>query len=408
MAEVSTRQQMAQRLEAVMTRSYETLKDELRLERNHSLLKTYLVEAHSASGANHDAMLNLITTEFQQRGPRKVSREIHVAETQDEDLFTVTGNLGRGVVVLYVDTTDSRFWLTHALSKSDIADKTMTTMVSASSSLDTAWMPIEMLKSVMSMGESRGIALDFDRRYLDHIPVRKGRGEPIRDPDGRRTREQNPVVSAHHLEYAKLQLWGNGSDRILNALKEAELTNSTTLSKVRLRNVDDEDDEKFALSDVKYDGKITGRGNSFDTYNHLLLAVRDTYAATVRRTETTFRLSWEGEATPSRKGEPFHIRLGLYGISNLEHFCARIFSGSDPFRLMALPIRRNANFYTASAVDLHVNQRIDFEVSRKVLTAYLPQRACGNTLLRLYTNLQHYFSSDVEAVNGSGERVFGF
>lgn len=27
---------------------------------------------------------------------------------------------------------------------------------------------------------------------------------------------------------------------------------------------------------------------------------------------------------------------------------------------------------------------------------YLPENSCGNTILRLYTNLQHYFDSNVK------------
>lgn len=406
--EVTTRREMADLLESVMTSSYDRLKDELRLERNHSLLKTYIVEAHLASRASHDDLYRIISQEFKSAGRKKSASGMRAAETKDADLFVISGSTKFGVVSFFIDTTDPRFWLAHALSKSDTSDQAMNGVISGSSALDTAWMPIELLESVMKMGESRGIGLDFDRRYLDHVSRRKGPGEPVQSPVTRHEPERNPVNAETHLEYAKLQLWGNGADKILSALKTANLENSTTLSKVRLRNADSADDNLFALSDIKFDGKVTGRGSSFDTYNSLLVSVRDTYADTIRKTENTFQLSWEGAANPTRLGEPFHIFLGRIGVTNLEHFCARIFSGADPFRLMALPIRRNADFYTASAVDLHVNQTIDFEISRNYLTAYLPKHACGNTLLRLYTNLQHYFSSDVKAVHGSGETIFSF
>ena len=393
-----------------MTRSYDELKDELRLQRNHSLLKTYLLEAHTATDANHEQLFLLVSAAFGYAGRNHGRTSLTVSETKEEDLFYVTGSNRRGIVSLFVDTTDSRFWLAHALSKSDASDSTINGVLSSSSAIDSAWMPIELLESVMDLGESRGLALDFDRRYLDYYPKRKSKSSPIDIEVGRKVaRETTSVIDDKHLEYAKLQLWGNGSERILDALNKANLTNSTTLSKVRLRNEDDVDDGQFALSDVKYDGKITGRGTSFDTYNALLLSVRNRYAQTIRTTEERYQIRWAGGSNASeRKGEPFYIKLGEHGINNLEHFCARIFSGADPFRLLALPVKRNANFYTASAVDLHVNQRIDFEVTRDLLTAYLPGNVCGNTLLRLYTNLQHYFSSDVKAVHGSGERVFAF
>jgi len=397
---------MAEMLESIMTRSYESLKDELRLDRNHSLLKTYIIEAHTAARANHDELFQIMQGAFLHSNSQKTIPNITIKETQEEDLFVVRGSSRQGLFTFYIDTTDPRFWLTHAVAKSSTSDRAVDNLLSGSSSLDSAWMPIELLESVMKLGTSRGIGLDFDRRILDKEPVRSITNKPLDPhPDGR-IRENNPISTNTHLEYAKMQLWGSGADRILDALKEAKLTNSTTLSKVRLRNEDEGDSEMFALSDIKFDGKVTGRGTSFDTYNSVLLAVRSQYSKVIHDTESTFRLDWDGAEGKPLKGEPFHIMLGEYGISNLEHFCARVFSGLEPFRLMGLPIRRNSNFYTASAIDLHVNQKLDFEISRKKLTAYLPKNACGNTLLRLYTNLQHFFSSDVKAIYGSGEAVF--
>jgi hypothetical protein len=37
---------------------------------------------------------------------------------------------------------------------------------------------------------------------------------------------------------------------------------------------------------------------------------------------------------------------------------------------------------------------------------YLPQGTCGNTMTRLYTNLQHYYDSQVTLISGSGESIF--
>jgi hypothetical protein len=407
-ASVKNRQEMASRLEHFMTSSYDELKEELRLERNHSLLKTYLIEAHSATTATHDQLFQIISKAFVQSGRKKSPTALVVAETEEADLFTVAGNTRTGILSLFIDTTDPRFWMVHAISKSDTSDHAINGILEGSSALDSAWMPIELLKDFMTLGESRGLGLDFDRRFIDHVPKRRSSSEPLGARQAGVEREKNPVDLGDHLEYAKLQLWGSGADRILAALAGANLNHSTTLSKVRLRNENEEDVEQFALTDVKFDGKVTGRGSSFDTYNNVVLSVRNKYSTVIRDTEDIHQLRWEDGPAPIRKGRPFILNLGESGVSNLEHFCARVFSGTDPFRLIALPVRRNANFYTASAIDLHVNQKIDFEITRKFMIAYLPAHACGNTLLRLYTNLQHYFSSDVKAVDGSGKSIFNF
>jgi hypothetical protein len=400
--DINNRQAMADRLQSVMTKSYYDLKDELSLQRNHSLVKTYLLEAHSSTKSSHRDIFRLLQSAFETAKRRGKQKPILIRETADNDLFTVEGTFGQGNFVFYIDTTDKRFWIAHSISKSETSDLAIAAILSSSSRLDSMWMPMELLESMLTYGTSRGLALDFDRRYLDRTPKRsrsKGKDAP----------EWEPINSGHHLEYVKMQLWGEGATRILKALKEADLTSSTTISKVRVKTEDDTHDDLFSLTDVKYDGKVTGRGTSFDIYNALLVDVLGRYSQMIRKAENTFRIHWEAESGSTRvHGQPFYIRLGEEGVTNLEHFCAKIFSGTEPFRLMGLPMRRNPNFYTVSAVDLHVNQRIDFEVSRKTLSVFLPNRACGNTLLRLYTNLQHYFSSDVKAIDGSGSEVFKF
>lgn len=400
---------MADRLESVMNKAYDDLKDELHLKRNHSLVKTYLLEAHNSSGFSHDAIFTLLKETFSE-GPGSRRPAASVSETQEDNLFTVSGSRSRGEFFFFIDTSDSRFWLAHAISKSDTSGAVIDSALSGTDNIDSAWMPMELLNYIQTLGTSRGLALDFDRRYMDRPIVRRGKATPLdADESGRTQHEKSDISIGDHFEYIKMQLWGEGTNRILGALKDAGLTNSTTISKVRLRTESEDNSDLFSLADIKYDGKITGRGSSFAVYNGLLTEVLNRYADTVRSAEDKFRIHWRAESGRGKMfGQPFYIHLGPKGISNLEHFCAKLFSGGEPFKLMGIPIRRNSNYYTISAVDLHVNQRVDFEVSRNTLSVFLPQKSCGNTLLRIYTNLQHFYSSDVDAIDGSGSRVFAF
>ena len=47
------------------------------------------------------------------------------------------------------------------------------------------------------------------------------------------------------------------------------------------------------------------------------------------------------------------------------------------------------------AVDLHTGDPIDLEVTPSTIRIYLPKGSCGNTVLRIYVNLQHYFDSAI-------------
>jgi hypothetical protein len=50
-----------------------------------------------------------------------------------------------------------------------------------------------------------------------------------------------------------------------------------------------------------------------------------------------------------------------------------------------------------------VTNRITFEITPEFMRVYLPDGSCGNTIIRLYTNLQHYYDSLVVLAAGGGE-----
>lgn len=414
--EVRNRIEMADRLQAVMNTTYDELTQELRLKRKHSMLKTYLIESHTSENASSDEVFETVTRAFAE-SPLRSGRNVTTNRTDDTDLFIVHGVARSEDFIFYLDAADRRFWVAHSISKSRISDVEVSALTSRSSILDSAWMPIELLNSLAPLGESRGLALDFDRRYVDAPVVRRRRAATQSTPPQSdlskmslklADEEVQPVSRGQHLDYVKMQLWGRGADRILDALDRASLKQSTTLSKVRLKTEDSDDSQQFSLADVKFDGKLTGRGSSFGLYSGIVGSVVRKYAEAVRAAEHKFDMHWEQNSYGSKMaGEPLYIKLGE-GLTNLERFCSRVFSGAEPFRLLGVPIRRSETMCSVSAVDLHVMQRLDFEITTSTMSVFLPHSTCGNTLLRLYTNLQHYFSSDVKAIDGNGAGVFSF
>ena len=104
-------------------------------------------------------------------------------------------------------------------------------------------------------------------------------------------------------------------------------------------------------------------------------------------------------------GEPLGITFSK-PISDMTVFLDRVFSGTVPFRLSGVPVKISDAMYRVTAVDLHVSQVLTFEVAPEFMRVYLPQGTCGNTLSRLYTNLQHYYDSLVTFSTGDGEQLF--
>ena len=73
---------------------------------------------------------------------------------------------------------------------------------------------------------------------------------------------------------------------------------------------------------------------------------------------------------------------------------------------MGLPIATGPHSFRVNAIDLHVGKRMSFELSPEFMRVYLAPGGCGNSLARLYTNLQHHYNSQIEAVDGSEQPAF--
>jgi hypothetical protein len=207
-----------------------------------------------------------------------------------------------------------------------------------------------------------------------------------------------------------MQLWGNRAAEILQTLRgRAVFARSTTLSKVKVKRwLDRQRDENlFSLDDVKYDGKITARGTSFQSHLGLVTAVYRSYAAKIQQFEQQYAIGYTVTDGTRLKvdGEPLNIRFGQ-PIANLGVFVDSIFSASHPFRLWGVPNRIRDDLIRVAAIDLHVAHRVNFEITPNFMRIYLPKGSCGNTIARLYTNLQHHYDSLVQVRAGGEEFRF--
>jgi len=385
MALPNTRRELAQHLEQVMSHAYAQLEERQRLEADTSLVKTYLVEAHRLRAADHDRTLQLIRATFVADVlGRRVDTRVH--ETQDDRFFNVEFGRRDEQDVLYVDASNPRFWLVHSTAKSNDVDPIIERLVNNTNEFDHVWIPIQLLMRIAQFGSLRGLGLDYDRREV---------------PDVDFEAPNAPV------EFLKIQLWGNRAGRVLEILKqEGAFPDATTLSKVKVKYFPDNVPENFCIADIKYDGKVTGRGMSYQSYITLVTNLYRDYQRRIEDYERRFTVTFRSaEDRLSVEGEPLNVRF-TQPLPNLEAFCERVFSGSNPFRLMGLPIQTGRQNFRVNAIDLHVGRRMSFELSPEFMRVYLAPGGCGNSLARLYTNLQHYYNSQVEAVDGSEQPAF--
>lgn len=385
---VRDRQQMAQLLNERMTRTYTTLSERQELEPDTSLVKTYLLEAHLPEAAEPAESLTLAEGAFAEQRFRRVSKtEIHRAD--EPGLLSVETRVRNERVVMYLDFTNPRYWLLHSMGSSNAMDWLIERLVAASPELDRAWIPADLLERVAGMGSFRGLSLDYDRRVVPDVDF------------------QSPEAP---VEFLKMQLWGNKAADILRILREQDaFPHETTLAKVKVKFwLSGDVDGEFSLDDIKYDGKVTARGTSFQSHIALVSHVYDAYAKQITKLEEGYALrACESEGRLSLQGAPVNLVLDR-PISNLEVFCESIFSSGEPFRLWGVPTRLAKDFYRVQALDLHMGTPLQFEIGPQFLRVYLPVGSCGNSVVRLYTNLQHHYDSLIRAEDGDGGRVFEF
>ncbi|MGB8991707.1 MAG: hypothetical protein WCD80_06595 [Desulfobaccales bacterium] len=386
---VKNRQQMAQVLNDRMTRTYSSLSERQELEPDTSLVKTYLIEAHLSESAESEKALALAEKVFSQQNFAGKS-QVKTSRAEEPTLISVEMRTKDEHWVTYVDFTNSRYWLLHSLASSNSMDWMIQKLIKNSPELDRAWLSADFLEYISKLGSFRGLNLDYDRRMLFYTDDSKFLKTP--------------------LEFLKMQLWGDKAADVLRILRDKKaFPHETTLSKVKIKFwLDKQENGDFSLDDIKYDGKITARGTSFQSHISLISHIYEKYALQIRKIEKDFALkSVENDGRLNLEGEPINIMLGR-PIDDLNGFCESVFSSSEPFRLWGVPIQLSKYFYRVHAFDIHISGTMVFEISPDFIRIYLPSGSCGNSIIRFYTNMQHHYDSLIKALDGNGRAIFEF
>jgi len=385
---IKTRKDMALLLNDRMNKTYQSLKDRQELEVDTSLVKTYLLEAHIVKSQSHNDVKRLIQKTFT-KTQLKTSREVSFAEGEEEFFFIINTSIDKEKMTIYIDTTDPRFWMLHSMDSSISLDKLYDRLTMDFHEFDNAWIFPQLLEEISSKGSLRGLGLDYDRREVPDIDFES---------------EEAPV------EFMKMQLWGNQAGKVLKILRQKEaFPHSTTLSKVKVKYWSNDKHDNYAIDDIKFNGKITSRGTSFNTHIVLTTELYRTYKQLIKSLETEYALGFEYD--DNNKNTFTGYPLNFYfeqPIAKLDKFCESIFSCSFPFKLWGVPVPVNKDFIRVAGFDLHTGAPINFEIKREYIRVYLPKGTCGNSIARFYTNLQHYYDSLITVEGGDGRKIFEF
>lgn len=284
--------------------------------------------------------------------------------TSTKDAFLHRAVLDDGNI--WVDQLDPRFWSFHTDLPAQPVKRFLHERVQGARDLDWLWLPAQHLRHASDGAPARRITTDF-------------RGAELRGG-------QAPGSGL------RLRAAGVNADALLDYLEKSE----DFAGSVAVDGIEVAVEDGFGGTTkeaVNSQGDFASSGDSFDTHVQFVRSVVGRYAAFVQQLEAS-ALGWDalpddGGGVPS--GAPVGI-LFSESVPDLDRFVDALFRAREPFRLWGKPSIVDG-VAEVEAVDLHVGQRLRFDIGQTWMRVYLERGGCGNTVARLISNLQHRFDS---------------
>ncbi len=279
----------------------------------------------------------------------------------------------------WVDQVDERFWSFHTDMPSADAHRFLHQRVESRRDLDWMWLPTEHLRKAAPEQSARRVRTQFSGSQL-----------------------LGPGAGTSRLD---LQVTGAEVEGLLDYLAQ----NDEYRSAVSITGIQVEvgDDEFGQLTEgVNRLGRFAASGDSLELHMQFVRGVVSRYSRFVRALEAK-SIGWDPlrddqDGGAALTGQPVVIAFSR-PVPDLERFADELLASRVPFRLWGVPQPPADDgagpVMELEAVDLHVGQRLRMDIGQTWMRVYLERGACGNTVARLVSNLQHRFDSALRLVD---------
>lgn len=359
---------------------FQTLENK-KLEKENNLLKTYVIENNVGDFSLEYLQKYLKPFFFQMKNKRKNYGKIH--QTDEENFYI----LEHDNVHLYLDcTSQDRFCQIYTMGDAVQSDRVVKNLLS-STYFDNLWLWNDFLKNIQdTKGQPRGFGLDYDYRRFDN--------------------------SDEKTNYIKMQIFGGSDTRdIYDLLANSEsIQDKIILSRVGVKIEDNSNRDDFMIETIKYNGKVTSKGTSIYQHQKLVKDLKNEYSEKLQKIEDNFRIGIDFDPKSKNyriEGKPLYFKFSEQ-LSNemMDLFVEKVFNGAMPFRLLGFPSQLGNFGRFIEVVDLHIGESFSLEIYPDLMVVYLSENICGNTIFRLYTNLQHFFSKKIEVCSDDEKQLF--
>ena len=278
-----------------------------------------------------------------------------------------------GHLEFFLDITDGRFFTLHTNEKSEDANRVISAMTEDHGhAFDHAWFYSDMLKR-------------FSKK-----PGNAFRGFGVSYTDSTFAAESNADSEIEDLNLSVNGTLATDVQRLIE--KEPRVGRAMAYDTVRVLRGQPSDSVQ---DDIHNNGYFAvKRGKSAQDHLNLVDSCREEYAETVHAVEKSRTGVRGAEHKMLAGGDSFDFEF-CNEIEDVDFFISKMFNSAKPFRLWGLKTKIADNYYKVTAVDLHAGGSVHFDIAKNSMRVGIYDGACGNTILRLFTNLQVHYDSKI-------------
>ena len=273
----------------------------------------------------------------------------------------------------FLDVSDKRFLLLHTNNRSESTNKIIESLTKDHHhTFDNTWFYSNMLKRIASKsGNScNGFGISYSNKFLRSVD----------DAD---------------IEDLNISINGSMATKMQQFIEDAsEIRKTIAYNKIRvLRGTNSQYDS--VQDDIYNTGYFAvKRGKSVQDHLQLVNICKDEYAEKINEVEKLRIGVRKTEGRTLADGKSFDFRFPNK-IKDLDLFIEKMFSSTMPFKLWGLKFEIHDGYFKILAIDLHTGSPMDFEIADDMMRIYIFKGNCGNTILRLFTNLQMHYDAHV-------------
>ena len=300
-----------------------------------------------------------------------------------------------------LEVEKNRYPVIYTAIESDIASRRVDQLVNRSSILDRTWLSPSMFQQLWSLVEGTFPRHRFSRIVFEHESVfQRFEEDPLEqngaedDLDDESTNGERPHQTERRR--ARVQITeriGEMQDAVLPWGKHYDPLASITQLRIPA--------QAKGGHDVYYDGRFTNRSDSTTAFRQTVHDVMEKYDSATNRVEAAAWPRMADGHNGLRIGAPLLIQFSEpLEPGAFNRWIANLRRKTNRFRLWGTPLTRGPGKVHLYAVDNHLWQPIDLEITCNHVYALLPRGTCGNSVHRLVTNIQRFVQPKVSVFIG--------